>query len=53
MRFVVPVPGKDAPANSLAGKTVVLTGVFPEVGGGAGLGTRLRARTPRHHEPAS
>lgn len=36
-RFVIPVPGKDGPANSLAGKTVVLTGVFPEVGGGAGL----------------
>jgi len=36
-RFVVPVPGRDGPANSLSGKTVVLTGIFPEVGGGAGL----------------
>lgn len=39
-RFVVPVPGRDGPANSLSGKTVVLTGIFPEVGGGAGLGAR-------------
>jgi NAD-dependent DNA ligase len=36
--FVVPRPGRDgALANSLAGKTFVLTGLFPEVGGGAGL----------------
>ena len=36
-RFVIPVPGKDGVANILAGKTVVLTGVFPELGGGGGL----------------
>ena len=36
-RFVIPVPGRDGPANSLAGKTVVLSGLFPEVGGGKGL----------------
>jgi len=37
-RFSVPVPGRDgATAGSLAGQTLVLTGVFPEVGGGAGL----------------
>lgn len=37
-RFVVPVPGKDgAIAGILEGKTIVLTGVFPEVGGGRGL----------------
>jgi hypothetical protein len=29
--FIVPVPGRDGPANSLAGKTIVLTGLFPEV----------------------
>lgn len=34
----MPVPGQtEAAANVLAGKTCVLTGVFPEVGGGAGL----------------
>jgi hypothetical protein len=38
-RFIVPRPGLNgALENSLAGKTVVLTGVFPELGGGAGLG---------------
>lgn len=37
-RFVPPVPGKDgAVAAALIGKTVVLTGIFPEVGGGSGL----------------
>lgn len=37
-RFIVPVPGKDgALAGSLVGKTVVLTGTFPELGGGSGL----------------
>lgn len=36
--FVIPVPGRNgALADVLKGKTVVLTGVFPEVGGGAGL----------------
>lgn len=37
-QFVVPVPGKNGSvAGALAGKTVVLTGTFPEVGGGRGL----------------
>lgn len=37
--FIVPVPGVNgAQPHFLDGKTVVLTGVFPEVGGGAGLG---------------
>jgi hypothetical protein len=36
-RFVVPKPGVDGPHGSLAGETVVLTGIFPEIGGGAGL----------------
>jgi len=36
-RFVIPVPGHGAPAGSLSGQTFVLTGVFPEVGGGEGL----------------
>ena len=36
--FVPPVPGQNGAAeNALEGKTVVLTGVFPEVGGGKGL----------------
>jgi NAD-dependent DNA ligase len=36
--FVVPVPGKNgAMENMLEGKRVVLTGTFPEVGGGASL----------------
>jgi NAD-dependent DNA ligase len=36
--FVVPVPGKNgALANMLEGKRVVLTGTFPEVGGGKSL----------------
>jgi hypothetical protein len=36
--FVVPVPGKNgALANMLEGKRVVLTGIFPEVGGGTAL----------------
>jgi hypothetical protein len=36
-RFRIPVPGRDGRPNSLAGKTIVLSGIFPEVGGGAGL----------------
>ena len=37
-RFMIPLPGKNgAVPNSLAGKRVVLTGVFPELGGGSGL----------------
>lgn len=36
--FVVPVPGRNGClANVLQGKRVVLTGIFPELGGGAGL----------------
>ncbi|KNC79551.1 hypothetical protein SARC_08051 [Sphaeroforma arctica JP610] len=36
--FVAPRPGKDgAIDNILAGKTVVVTGLFPELGGGTGL----------------
>jgi len=36
--FVLPRPGlQGAPEGCLAGKTFVLTGVFPEVGGGCGL----------------
>ena len=37
-RFVMPRPGLNgAEAGALSGKKFVLTGVFPEVGGGAGL----------------
>jgi len=36
-RFMVPVPGRGAPKGSLEGQTFVITGVFPEVGGGEGL----------------
>lgn len=37
-RFQVPSPGRDgAIASCLGGKTFVLTGVFPEIGGGTGL----------------
>ena len=37
-KFVVPVPGVNgAKPHALAGKTLVLTGVFPELGGGCGL----------------
>jgi len=37
-RFIIPRPGVGgAVAGALGGKTFVLTGVFPEVGGGAGL----------------
>lgn len=37
-RYVIPRPGIDgALAESLSGRTFVLTGVFPELGGGAGL----------------
>lgn len=36
--FIIPVPGVDgARPNSLARKTFVLTGIFPEVDGGTGL----------------
>eukprot|EP00747_Dinoflagellata_sp_TGD_P168083 gnl/TRDRNA2_/TRDRNA2_193700_c0_seq1.p1 gnl/TRDRNA2_/TRDRNA2_193700_c0~~gnl/TRDRNA2_/TRDRNA2_193700_c0_seq1.p1 ORF type:complete len:446 (+),score=83.23 gnl/TRDRNA2_/TRDRNA2_193700_c0_seq1:111-1448(+) len=36
-QFVIPVPGRNGPKGSLAGQTFVITGVFPEVGGGEGL----------------
>lgn len=36
-QFVIPVPGNGAPKDSLAGQTFVITGQFPEVGGGAGF----------------
>lgn len=37
-QFIIPVPGKGgAPSASLAGKSFVITGTFPEVGGGAGF----------------
>eukprot|EP00158_Paraphelidium_tribonemae_P005185 Partr_v1_DN27219_c0_g1_i1_m38967 len=36
-RFIVPRPGIDGPRDFLKGKTLVLTGLFPEVGGGVGL----------------
>merc|ERR1712151_515042 len=36
-QFVIPVPGDGAPKDSLAGKTFVITGTFPEVGGGTGF----------------
>lgn len=36
-RFVIPRPGRDGIAGVLAGKKFVLTGLFPEVGGGSGL----------------
>lgn len=36
--FVMPLPGQNgAVPGRLTGKTVVLTGIFPEAGGGAGL----------------
>lgn len=36
--FIVPRPGLDATIpESLSGYTFVLTGIFPEIGGGAGL----------------
>jgi len=36
--FVVPVPGEGGtPPGTLAGQTLVVTGTFPEVGGGTGL----------------
>ncbi|CAN0086778.1 unnamed protein product, partial [Sphacelaria rigidula] len=36
--FVVPSPGVNgAQPDSLRGKTIVLTGIFPEIGGGVGL----------------
>jgi hypothetical protein len=36
--FITPRPGVNgAPPNSLQGKTLVLTGQFPEIGGGCGL----------------
>lgn len=36
-RFNIPRPGADGIAGILNGKRVVLTGTFPEVGGGTGL----------------
>jgi len=36
-KYVIPQPGRDGPANSMAGKTFVMTGIFPEIGGGGGL----------------
>ena len=44
--LTIPRPGVGlAVAGSLAGKTVVLTGIFPELGGGAGLDLgKARAR---------
>jgi len=36
-QFVIPVPGNHAPKESLAGQTFVITGTFPEVGGGKGF----------------
>lgn len=37
-RFVIPRPGVDgAIPDVLKGKKFVLTGIFPEVGGGSGL----------------
>lgn len=36
--YIIPRPGVNgAPRDFLKGKTVVMTGVFPEIGGGAGL----------------
>ncbi len=35
--FILPVAGADGPADFLRGKTVVLSGIFPEIGGGTGL----------------
>eukprot|EP00941_MAST-03F_sp_MAST-3F-sp1_P004364 g4364.t1 len=36
--FVTPIPGENGfHVNALAGKTIVITGTFPEMGGGAGL----------------
>jgi hypothetical protein len=35
--------------NTLAGKTVVLTGTFPELGGGAGQGSTLDPLHVIHH----
>ncbi|KAA8493341.1 DNA ligase [Porphyridium purpureum] len=39
-RYEIPVPGQGdvvVPPEYMAGETVVLTGIFPELGGGAGL----------------
>lgn len=37
-KFVIPVPGRNGcPKGSLSGQTFVVTGLFPEVGGGEGL----------------
>ena len=46
-KYIPPKPGVNgAPHGALAGKTVVMTGLFPEIGGGSGLGLgkdRLKA----------
>ena len=34
---MIPLPGKGAPKESLVGQSFVITGTFPEVGGGAGF----------------
>lgn len=36
-QFSIPTPGRDGPGGSLSGQSFVLTGVFPEIGGGQGL----------------
>jgi hypothetical protein len=45
-QFEIPRPGKDgAIPNILKGKTIVMTGIFPEIGGGDGLSLgKARAR---------
>jgi len=44
-QFILPRPGATGVPNAFAGQTFVMTGIFPEVGGGAGLDlgkTRVR-----------
>lgn len=36
-RFIIPIPGRSGIPQVLNGHTIVLTGTFPEVGGGSGL----------------
>ena len=46
--FVIPRPGVNgAKAGALADTTFVMTGTFPELGGGAGLDVRTRCTTVR------